>query len=438
MKFSTTTITFFLANVILILDQSHVSAGGNLRATAGQDAQALRRLQACDSRCSQTGATGKQVDVNGADFQQAIDDYISGGINQGVGSSPYGNIIDCWDTSKVTDMSNAFASQETFNEKLECWDTSSVTTMGGMFLDAKKFNQYIGSWDVSNVETMYTMFYGALVFNEAIDLWNVEKVTEFGEMFSGALTFNQPLADWNITSATDATLMFAGASAFNQDLCSWEYAGSSLNVDVTTGMFSETACSDQNDPDPDNAQTSWCAICFSNYAGVWKQAGSNSQDSYEACASWSQAQSNTYSSSFSASMTNSIEEVAKFGDGADEAEVKVTESVTEGFQVGVSQTLEETNGGSSCQTCTSVECDGLLFQWFVNADGSDGTSQYVKSCNFQCVPESIPNGHPMCPEGYCEDISCQCCNAIWLDGNDDPDANYLSVNQGGNCVSPSS
>ena len=62
------------------------------------------------------------------------------------------------DTSNITDMSDLFFENTTFNGYIELWDVSNVTNMHRMFYDANKFNQPIGDWDVSNVTTMDCMF----------------------------------------------------------------------------------------------------------------------------------------------------------------------------------------------------------------------------------------------------------------------------------------
>jgi len=71
-----------------------------------------------------------------------------------------GQKLNCFNTSKVTDMSylfNAYNNDifEDFNEDISCWDTSGVTDMAYMFAGASKFNNDISSWDTSGVTYMY-------------------------------------------------------------------------------------------------------------------------------------------------------------------------------------------------------------------------------------------------------------------------------------------
>jgi hypothetical protein len=119
--------------------------------------------------CGCDGAKGIPVPnfPDAAGFQKAIDDYWYAQPH----TSPYGNVLNCWDVSQVTDMSFAFACLPTFNERLDCWDVSNVNDMAGMFYGAEAFNQPVGRWDISNVEDMTNMFYGAKAFNQNLCSW---------------------------------------------------------------------------------------------------------------------------------------------------------------------------------------------------------------------------------------------------------------------------
>jgi hypothetical protein len=44
------------------------------------------------------------------------------------------------DTSEITDMSNLFSRNYTFNGHIELWNVSKVTDMSNMFAFAKSFN----------------------------------------------------------------------------------------------------------------------------------------------------------------------------------------------------------------------------------------------------------------------------------------------------------
>jgi surface protein len=68
--------------------------------------------------------------------------------------------INTWDTSLITDMSDLFDGQVSFNDDIGNWDTSAVTNMNAMFFAANSFNQNISSWDVAAVTSFSSMFSG--------------------------------------------------------------------------------------------------------------------------------------------------------------------------------------------------------------------------------------------------------------------------------------
>ena len=84
--------------------------------------------------------------------------------------STYGYIKQ-WDVSAVTDMSDLFKNDSTFNEDINGWNVSSVTNMNGMFHGATAFNQPLAGWDVSKVTDMTDLFNGATTFHSNNDNW---------------------------------------------------------------------------------------------------------------------------------------------------------------------------------------------------------------------------------------------------------------------------
>ena len=82
------------------------------------------------------------------ELKTAIDEWIA---NSTDANSTYGH-ISTWDTSLITDMTELFYYNQTFNDDISNWDVSSVTTTEKMFKFAESFNQDISGWDVSNVD----------------------------------------------------------------------------------------------------------------------------------------------------------------------------------------------------------------------------------------------------------------------------------------------
>ena len=104
------------------------------------------------------------VALDNSNFQTAVNLWFD---NQAEANATYGHISD--------------------------WNTSAVTNMTDAFLNRTSFNEDIGNWDVSNVTSFNSMFYQATNFNQPIGNWNTEKVTAMNWMFAGATAFNQPL-----------------------------------------------------------------------------------------------------------------------------------------------------------------------------------------------------------------------------------------------------
>jgi|GEM_PF-763207 len=61
-------------------------------------------------------------------------------------------------TTRVTDMSQMFRWNRSFNQDIGNWDTSKVTNMSFMFMGAQAFDQPLNNWDTSKVTDMSWMF----------------------------------------------------------------------------------------------------------------------------------------------------------------------------------------------------------------------------------------------------------------------------------------
>merc|ERR1712003_214300 len=70
----------------------------------------------CYRGCNDYPVIGK----SGKEFEELINLCLDGN-----GDCPYDNNIGCWDTSKVTDMSYAFAGKNFYSDVTH-WDSSSV------------------------------------------------------------------------------------------------------------------------------------------------------------------------------------------------------------------------------------------------------------------------------------------------------------------------
>ena len=144
-----------------------------------------------------------------------------------------------WDVSLITDMSQLFYQNNTFNEPLNKWVTKQVTNMNQMFAYASKFNQPLNGgykphcwafiftqYGVVNDSTKITgrrLFHKLPVFlvrrvalyafGDHIGGFDTSQVTDMGGMFLGASSFNQPIGQWKTNQVTNMSGMFSGASS---------------------------------------------------------------------------------------------------------------------------------------------------------------------------------------------------------------------------------
>ena len=197
--------------------------------------------------------------------------------------------INTWDVSGLTDFSQIFLNNSTFNSDISAWDVSNATNMSGMFQNASDFDQDITGWlnSANNVVNMSSMFQGATSFNQNISTWNVGNVTNMVGMFLGGIfnqridnwdvsnvefmtsmfglntVYNQPLNAWTLTSLTNTSDMFRGASSFNKNINGWNMG----LVTDTSGMFKDATNFNQN-------LNLWDVRNITNMSGMFQNATS--------------------------------------------------------------------------------------------------------------------------------------------------------------------
>ncbi len=150
--------------------------------------------------------------------------------------------ISSWNVSNVTSMSDMFNCCYEFNQNISSWNVSNVASMDYMFQECSAFNQNLGSWNVNSVTDMCSMFESCYAFNQNIGGWNVSNVTNIAYMFDGCTAFNQNISGWNVSKVTNMNSMFDGCTAFNQNISSWNVT----NVTLMTDMFASVTLSTAN------------------------------------------------------------------------------------------------------------------------------------------------------------------------------------------------
>jgi len=178
-------------------------------------------------------SVGDTATISGTLYTVVDDSTIAGQIGNG-------NVNLC--TTLVTDMSQLFKDDNSFNSNISFWDTSNVTDMSEMFSYATSFNQDISSWITSSTVNLQGMFYGASAFNQNIGNWDTSSVTDMSEMFANASNFNKNIGAWNTSKVTNMYFMFHNAASFNQDISSWDTS----NVTVMRSLFDGATSFDQD------------------------------------------------------------------------------------------------------------------------------------------------------------------------------------------------
>ena len=160
--------------------------------------------------CKCPNATVGDTDLIDGVTYTAVDNSTIPVVYDGL-TSQINNINLC--TTLVTEMSEVFYGNSSFNSDISFWDTSNVTLMDDMFNGASSFNKNISTWNTSKVTDMGGMFSSASSFNQNISTWDTSEVIYMEEMFNGASNFNQDLSGWCVTNITSEPDSFATNSS---------------------------------------------------------------------------------------------------------------------------------------------------------------------------------------------------------------------------------
>jgi surface protein len=213
------------------------------------------------------------------ELQAAVDLHYEDSNNA---ISQYGE-FNTWNVSAITDMSELFRNNDTFNEDISNWDTSNVTNMENMFFGAESFNMNIGNWDTSKVTDMRFMFNTANSFNQGISSWDTSNVTNMQHMFDTATTFNQDIGGWDTSNVTNMISMFDNATSFNKYIGGWDTSivnrmgsmfqgATSFNQDISNWCVINVVS------EPDNFSTN--SALSQSYKPVWGTCPTASVDDH--------------------------------------------------------------------------------------------------------------------------------------------------------------
>jgi hypothetical protein len=131
------------------------------------------------------------------------------------------NNVELWDTSMVETFEWTFGYCYTFDDDLSDWVMSSATNTSGMFLRSLLFNNggspLIDNWDVSNVTDMSNMFLIAPSFDQPIGSWDVQNVSDMSDMFGSSTlsttNYDILLNGWSTLPSLQPNVVFDGGNS---------------------------------------------------------------------------------------------------------------------------------------------------------------------------------------------------------------------------------
>lgn len=158
--------------------------------------------------------------------------------------SNFNNRLANWDVTTVTDASDLFKNNTTFNKWIMNWFKQpagggkiwAIDTIAGMFEGANAFVQKLSNWDLTTVKDMSRLFKNNTKYNGWIKPWLPERVDnntpEFrgaapaavehmDEMFAGNTAFNQKINTWDVRAVKTAAGMFKDNTKFTQFIGTW-------------------------------------------------------------------------------------------------------------------------------------------------------------------------------------------------------------------------
>ena len=198
--------------------------------------------------------------TNKNDLQEAVNISIA---HEEKALLNYGDIKN-WDVSAITDFSNLFEDQTTFNSDISNWDVSNGNDFSSMFNNSEAFDQDLRNWTLNENALLTDMFNGAdlLQSNQGvgdtpsiyyfnpfpdkttlqtaidewyysgslttkklygdINTWDVSQITDFSGLFKDKTAFNSDISNWVVSNGKDFSGMFDNARAFNQDISGWD------------------------------------------------------------------------------------------------------------------------------------------------------------------------------------------------------------------------
>ena len=148
-----------------------------------------------------------------------------------------------WNTSHVTDMSNAFDSLVNLTDitALASWNTSYVTDMSNIFRNCRSLTDLsaLALWNTSNLKSIHAAFIACVSLYDVDGLasWDTSHVTDISNAFKSCTMMYDinGLASWNTSHVTDMSFTFGNCMSLMDvsGLAEWDTS----NVKNVNGML---------------------------------------------------------------------------------------------------------------------------------------------------------------------------------------------------------
>jgi hypothetical protein len=173
------------------------------------------------------------------------------------------------------------------------------------------------------------------------------------------------------------------------------------------------------------------------YLVEWTALGSGITETESITTSWEKSSTLSTGASTSESFSLGLSTALEVGFEFAKATATLSADWTDSTTVSTEQAITETESSSSTVSCqTDINCsEGVLYQWKTKATPLDGSTEYIQSCWFACVPQYLTET-PKCPAGACSSASCMCCNAYWSGDQDPATVDYRVPGLNGTCHPP--
>lgn len=187
-----------------------------------------------------------------------------------------------WDTSKATDLSNAFQYNYALSDlsPIANWDVSNVQRFANTFADTRNIEnlEALSGWNFANATDLSDMFVSSsgLTSLEGSENWKFPKAAALDYVFASTnISSLKPTANWEFPAATSLTRLFSDTKITSlEGIENWDVS----NITSLSHTFSGSYLTDIS------ALASWEPSSLSSLYGTF--SGQSNLTDFSALASW--------------------------------------------------------------------------------------------------------------------------------------------------------